>query len=153
MRNLATILPLKSILSGKFQHFNVIDASIEMLKNSWLSKKSLIKMKNFKTRPKQRVTLNKLFSHHQLTASYVSGTDVYLPRYTGKFWHLLSKCFENAVVRHLKMVQSEYDFFLYHESIFLSVWMLSKLSFVKWASYVWANLYCEMLFCASFCWL
>ena len=33
-RNLATILPLKLKLSGKFQSFNAIDGSIEMLKNS-----------------------------------------------------------------------------------------------------------------------
>ena len=36
--NLATILPLKSKLSEKFQRFNVIDGNIEMLKNSWISK-------------------------------------------------------------------------------------------------------------------
>ena len=34
MRNLVAILPLKSKLSGKFQSFNAIDISIEMLKNS-----------------------------------------------------------------------------------------------------------------------
>ena len=34
MRNLATILPLKSKLSRKFQRFNAIDRSIKMLKNS-----------------------------------------------------------------------------------------------------------------------
>ena len=38
MRNLATISPLTSKLSGKFQCFNAIDGSIEMLKNSWISK-------------------------------------------------------------------------------------------------------------------
>ena len=32
MRNLVTILPLKSKLSEKFQHFNAIDRSIKMLK-------------------------------------------------------------------------------------------------------------------------
>ena len=32
--NLATILPLKSKLSEKFQRFNATDESIEMLKNS-----------------------------------------------------------------------------------------------------------------------
>ena len=35
-RNLAAILPFKSKLSGKFQSFNAIDISIEMLKNSWI---------------------------------------------------------------------------------------------------------------------
>ena len=48
MRNLATILPLKFKLSGKFQRFNAIDGSIDILKNSRISKKS-IKMKNCKT--------------------------------------------------------------------------------------------------------
>ena len=37
-RNLATILPLKSKLPGKFQYFNTIDGSIETLKNSSISK-------------------------------------------------------------------------------------------------------------------
>ena len=39
MRNLATVLPLKSILSGKFRRFNAINGSIKMLKNSLISKK------------------------------------------------------------------------------------------------------------------
>ena len=38
-RNLATILLLKSKLSGNFQRFNAIDWSIEMLKISWISTK------------------------------------------------------------------------------------------------------------------
>ena len=33
--NTSIILPLKSKLSGKFQHFDAIDGSIEMLKNSY----------------------------------------------------------------------------------------------------------------------
>ena len=36
MRNLATILPLNSKLSGKFQHFNAVDGSMAMLKK-WLN--------------------------------------------------------------------------------------------------------------------
>ena len=48
VRNLATTLPLKSKLSGKFQRFNAVDGSIEMLKNSWISK-IWIKIKNCKT--------------------------------------------------------------------------------------------------------
>ena len=35
MRNLATILPLKSKLYGKFQCFNAINGNIEMLQNSY----------------------------------------------------------------------------------------------------------------------
>ena len=38
MGNLARILPLKSKLPGKFQCFNAIDGSVEMLKNSWICK-------------------------------------------------------------------------------------------------------------------
>ena len=46
MRNLATILPLQSKLSGKFQYFNAIDRSIKMLfEFSNIS----IKMNDFKT--------------------------------------------------------------------------------------------------------
>ena len=60
MRNLATIFPLKSKLSGKFQRFNAIDGSIAMLKNGWISNI----VRHF-TRPKQRATLKKLFSLSQ----------------------------------------------------------------------------------------
>ena len=38
MRNLATILPLKSKLSGKSHRFNALNGGINMLKNSWISK-------------------------------------------------------------------------------------------------------------------
>ena len=48
MRNVAPILPLKFKLSGKFQRFNAINRSIEMLKIVEFSK-ILIKMKNCKT--------------------------------------------------------------------------------------------------------
>ena len=37
MRNLATILPLKSKLSGIFQRFNAMYGSIAMLKIGWIS--------------------------------------------------------------------------------------------------------------------
>ena len=48
MRNLATILPLKSKLCGKFQRFIAIDRSIKILKNVEFQKNS-IKMRNCKT--------------------------------------------------------------------------------------------------------
>ena len=48
MRNLVTILPLKSKLSGKYQRFNAIDRSVKMLKIIQFSKTS-IKTKNCKT--------------------------------------------------------------------------------------------------------
>ena len=57
MRNLATIFPLKSKLSGKFQRFNAIDGSVAMLNNGWISNI----VRHF-TRPKQQPTLKKLFS-------------------------------------------------------------------------------------------
>ena len=44
--NLATVLPLKSNLFGKFHLFNAIDGSIKMLKYSWLSIRA-IKSKSF----------------------------------------------------------------------------------------------------------
>ena len=61
MRNLATVLPLKSTLSVKFQHFSAVNGSTEMLLNSWISKKFKLKrtiLKHFK----QWATLRKLFS-------------------------------------------------------------------------------------------
>ena len=62
MRNLATILPLKPKLSGKFQRFNAIDGSIKLLKKSWISEKIPVKIKNCKhfTRPKQQAASMKL---------------------------------------------------------------------------------------------
>ena len=47
-RNLATILCFKSKLPEKFKCFIAVDGSMEILKNSWMSKNS-IKMKNLKT--------------------------------------------------------------------------------------------------------
>ena len=35
-------LTLKSKFSGKFQRFNAIDGSIEMMKNSWISEKRFL---------------------------------------------------------------------------------------------------------------
>ena len=49
VRNLAAVLPLKSKLSGKFQGFNAMDRSIEMLKRVVEFSKISIKMKNCKT--------------------------------------------------------------------------------------------------------
>ena len=57
-------LPFKSKLSAKFQLFNAIDRSMEMLKNSWIFQKFQLKWKIVKhfVRPKQRATLRKSFS-------------------------------------------------------------------------------------------
>ena len=69
MRNSATILLLKSVLSGQFQLFNTIDRSIEMLKSSQISKIYLL------TRPEQRAALRKLFS---LPSTYPSPDKILL---------------------------------------------------------------------------
>ena len=44
---------------------------------------------------------------HQIRTSYVSGTKIFLRRYTVIYGHLLSKCFENAVFGRLEMIQPE----------------------------------------------
>ena len=63
-KNLATILPLKFKLSGKFQRFNATDGNIEMTKSSRISTKFQLKWKILKhfTSPKQRSAWRKLFS-------------------------------------------------------------------------------------------
>ena len=61
MRNLATVLPLKSKLFGKFQRFITVNGSMKMLINSWITKKFKLKwriLKHFK----QWSALRKLFS-------------------------------------------------------------------------------------------
>ena len=86
-RNLATILPLKSKLSGKFQSFNTIDGSIGMLKNSWISQIS-IKMKKFKTFYKVKTVSHLKKIIHQtpnkwLSFSTLGKTKVFLQKFTG----------------------------------------------------------------------
>ena len=64
MRNLTTILPLKSKFPGKFHRFNAIDRSIEILKNNWIFKNFQLKwniVKHF-ARRKKWAALRKLFS-------------------------------------------------------------------------------------------
>ena len=61
MRNLATVLPLKSKLFGKSQRFSAVNGSMKMLINSWITKKFKLKwriLKHFK----QWSALRKLFS-------------------------------------------------------------------------------------------
>ena len=110
MRNLATILPLKSKLSGKFQLFNAIDGRIEMLKNSWNSKNPF-KMKNCTTFYEAQIAsrLKEIIlpppTHpYQIKSYYVFKTKIFLRRYAGKFGHLLSKCFKNTFFGRQEMV-------------------------------------------------
>ena len=110
MRNLATILPLKSKLSGKFQLFNAIDGRIEMLKNSWNSKNPF-KMKNCTTFYEAQIVsrLKEIIlpppTHpYQIKSYYVFKTKIFLRRYAGKYGNLLSKCFKNTFFGRQEMV-------------------------------------------------
>ena len=110
MRNLATILPLKSKLSGKFHLFNAIDGRIEMLKNSWNSKNPF-KMKNCTTFYEAQIAsrLKEIIlpppTHpYQIKSYYVFKTKIFLRRYAGKYGHLLSKCFKNTFFGRQEMV-------------------------------------------------
>ena len=110
MRNLATILPLKSKLSGKFQLFNAIDGRIEMLKNSWNSKNPF-KMKNCTTFYEAQIAsrLKEIIlpppTHpYQIKSYYAFKTKIFLRRYAGKYGHLLSKCFKNTFFGRQEMV-------------------------------------------------
>ena len=74
---------------------------------------------------------------HQIKASNVSGTKIYLQRFPEIYKHSLSKWFKNAVLVHLEMVI-----------------VLSELRFVKWVTFF--EQYCVVkwvIFIASFCWL
>ena len=55
--------------------------------------------------PKQRTAWRKLFIPQQIKASCVSGTNIFWWRFIGINRHLISKCFENAVLAGLEMVQ------------------------------------------------
>ena len=65
MRNLAKSYPWSSNFL-KNQRFNAIDGSIEILKNSWISKNEKWKILKQFTRPKQWAALRKLFSTPQV---------------------------------------------------------------------------------------
>ena len=111
MTNLATNLPLKSKLSRKFQCFNAIDGSIKMLKKLNFKEYQLKRkiVKRF-TRPKQQAALRKLFSlpptHlYQIKSYYISGTKMFLRKYTEICRHLRSKCFKNAVLGRQEIVK------------------------------------------------
>ena len=90
-RNLPIILPLKSRLSGKFRCFIATYESIKKFQLKWKILKHL-------TRPKRKIVR----SPQQIKASHVSGTYIFLPRYTEIYRHLFSKCFENVLFRKRK---------------------------------------------------
>ena len=109
MRNLTTVLPLKSKLPAKFQRFNAIGGSIKMLKSSPISKKIQLKWKVVQhfTKPKQQSALRKLFrlpaTHpHQVKPYYVFGTKFFSRRYIEIHRNLLSKCIKKVVLGRQK---------------------------------------------------
>ena len=107
MRNLVTILPLKSKLSGKYQRFNAIDRSIKMLKIIQFSKTS-IKTENCKTFYKAQ-TASHLKEIIQ-PPPYQIKPYPFLRRYKEIYRHFLSMCFKNAVLGCQEMVQYKYLF-------------------------------------------
>ena len=113
LRNVAPVLPLKSKLSGKFQRFNAINRSIEMLKIVEFSKISIKKkLKNCKIFCKAQAAnhLKKFIqsppSHRHQIKPYLLrlGNKNFLGRYVEIYRHLLSKCFKNAVAGRQEMV-------------------------------------------------
>ena len=122
-----------SKLSRKFHRFSAINGSIEMLKNGSISKNS-IKMKNFKlfcvaqtvSHLKQ---ITQISLPHQIKASNISGTKIFLQKFTRIYRHLLSECFENPVRRHLEMVQCKCLFLTPTRNTFAG-------KFGKWVSFL-----------------
>ena len=136
MRNLAIILPLKSKLSVKFQCFNTIDESIEILKNSYW--KISIKLKNCKILYDTQIAshLKEIIqpppTHHQIKSYYAFETKIFLTRYTELYRHLLSKCFKKVVLGHQEIGQCKCFFWHQTETCLLE------------------NLYSEKVFCLCF---
>ena len=97
---------MNSKLFEKYQRFNAVGGSIGMLKNGWIFKNFSWNdnLKHFAC-PKQRAAWRKLFIPQQIKASYVFGRNIFWWRFIGINRHLISKCFENAVLAGLEMVQ------------------------------------------------
>ena len=124
LRNLVTILLLKSKFSGKFQRFNATDRYIEMLKNSWIS--ISIKTKNCKTSYEAQIVsrFKKIiqpppFPSHHIKSYYVFGTKIFLGRFTELYRDFLSKYYKNAVFGRQEMVQCQCFFWHQTETFFL----------------------------------
>ena len=146
-RNLPTILLFKSKLSGKLQHFNAIDGSIKMLKSMLIFQIFQLKWKFSKhfTSPEQQPGWRKLFSPHQIKASYVSGSKIFERRFTGLYRHLLSQCTKTEVLGHLEMVQ--YKCFFWYlapiRNMFLAAYIFYNVEWVevrKMSEIFWAKL-------------
>ena len=110
-RKLITISLLNSKLFGKFQRFNAVGRSIEMLKNSWISK-IFNQNDNFKIfyEPQTASCLKEImhpctrwkFSTSLDLREYRKFTEIW--RFTGIYRHLISKDFKNAVLWSLEIV-------------------------------------------------
>ena len=153
-RNLATIALLESKLCVKFQRFNAIDRSIEILKSNWISK-------NFKTFYEFQTTicLKKIIRPlHHVKPSCFSGAKYFGWRFTGICRYLLSNCFENAALGRREMVQ--YKYLLWHQPetcfwLCRGSWGFYNVEWVevrKISEVFKAKLYWKLVF-ASFCWL
>ena len=109
MRNLVTILPK---LSRKFQHFNTVDRSIKILKNSWIFKNNNEneKFKIFckaQTASRLKKIIQPLPSLRLLNKTLLrlwNWTKILLRRYIEICRHLLSMCLKNAVLGCQEMV-------------------------------------------------
>ena len=141
MRNLATILPLKSKLSGKFQHFNTkYEVSkcwkiVEFLKFSF-------KIKKCKTFYEAQ-TAGRLKEIIQLPSTYLPPDKTLLFFWNKNFLteiyrHLVSKCFKNVVLGRQEMVKPNRKMFsgklVKSETVFLDALrehIVRELRFVK----------------------
>ena len=95
-----------SKLSGKFHRFSAIDGNAE----KWFNFQKFNQMKNFKPFCEAQTVshlkkITQISLPDQIKASNISGTKISIQKFTRIYRHLLSKCFENPVRRHLEMVQ------------------------------------------------
>ena len=173
MRNLVTILPK---LSRKFQHFNTVDRSIKILKNSWIFKNNNEneKFKIFckaQTASRLKKIIQPLPSLRLLNKTLLrlwNWTKILLRRYMEICRHLLSMCLKNAVLGCQEMVQYKYFFWHCTETCLLKICtvrkvfgcvcgsilfsMSSELRFAKWVRYFEQNCIVKcVIFFASFC--
>ena len=134
-------------LTVEVQNFSVSILLMEVSKRWKIveATKISIKMKNFKTFYEAQTAIK---APHQIRGSNISGTKIFLRRFTGIYRHLLSNGLKNAILGRLEMVQckcffwqkpepcllvslwSEKDFWLCCGNTFFE--MLSELRFVKW---------------------
>ena len=165
MRNLTTFLPLKL----KFQRFNANWWNYRNAEKKLNFQKFKLKWKIWKhfRRPKQQAVLTKLFISSEDKKFLSFWNKIFLRIYTGMYRDLLSKCFENAVLWRLEMVQCKYFFWHQPETCLLanlsseySFWLLLEYIFcnVEWldarkiSAIFWANSIVKWVICfTNFC--